>query len=34
VQLRSGSISNVVGLPMESLLRALNEFQFHNRRSV
>jgi len=34
VQLRSGSISNVIGLPMESLQRVLDEFQFLNRRSV
>jgi septum formation protein len=34
VQLRSGSISNVIGLPMESLACRLKEFQFLNRRSA
>jgi nucleoside triphosphate pyrophosphatase len=34
VQLRSGSISNVIGLPMESLQRVLAKFQFDKRRAV
>lgn len=34
VQLRSGSISNVIGLPMESLLRTLDQFHLLTPRPV
>ena len=34
VQLRSGSISNVIGLPMESLSNILKQFQLHSPSPV